>query len=247
MTPKRGAYPPAVRKAAVRALRQGRSLRDVADEFGTTLGTLRVWLHVAEGGVHGPIRTRELVLAGTVAAFDRLDGFLRSIPISDLDTPMAFGREAFDPWLAKDAVAHVAHYKAREVDRLMRRRSTPGGRLTAVERKMHDYFDPESWDELAASDPVFRSLDPRTRRRHGLNHLVYVRWRDAPADEIVAWHRTVQKYVVAAFENGPDAWFVEGGQRASRNSISRAAVGALAAHSDTHLRDIRKTLSARPS
>ncbi len=39
------------------------------------------------------------------------------------------------------------------------------------------------------------------------NHLIYVRWRDRPAQEVLAWHRQVQEDVLAALNEAPEAWF----------------------------------------
>lgn len=157
---------------------------------------------------------------------------------------MPFSSEAIDPWLVKDAVAHVAHYKARVAQRLIKRRSPVEGRESTAERTFLEYWDPESWAELEASDKPFRTFDAKTRRRHGMNHLVYLRWRDQTAAEVLTWHRSVQKYVVKTLENGPDIWFLPEGQRASRESLSYEAVGNLSAHSDQHLRDIRRALES---
>ncbi len=39
------------------------------------------------------------------------------------------------------------------------------------------------------------------------NHLIYVRWRKRPPQEVLAWHRQVQKDVLAALRAAPDEWF----------------------------------------
>ena len=39
------------------------------------------------------------------------------------------------------------------------------------------------------------------------NHLVYMRWRDRSAQEVLAWHRQVQEDVLAALRDAPDEWF----------------------------------------
>jgi hypothetical protein len=39
------------------------------------------------------------------------------------------------------------------------------------------------------------------------NHLIYVRWRDRSPREVFAWHRQVQKDVLSALHDAPDAWF----------------------------------------
>ncbi len=39
------------------------------------------------------------------------------------------------------------------------------------------------------------------------NHLVYLRWRDRPVEEILAWHRQVQADLLAALREAPEEWF----------------------------------------
>lgn len=242
MSPKRGAHPRDFREAAVSMLQEGRKPRELAGELGVTPGTLRVWLLRAEGRSHLPDRTRELVVGLTVQAYERLDNFLRRLRKSALDTAMPFSSEAIDPWTVKDAVAHVTHYKARVAERLIKSGPPVERRMTATERALQEYWDPEWWAELEASDRVLRTLDVRTRRRHGGNHLVYVRWRDRTADEVLSWHRMVHKYVVSILEGGPETWFLPSRHRASRGNISYGAVSNISTHSDQHLRDIRRAL-----
>jgi hypothetical protein len=232
MSPKRGAYPREFRDEAIRLLRAGRDLHELARELGVTPGTLRVWLHVADGGRHGPDLSRDAVINATVAAFRRLDDVLGVVRPSALETPMLFASESIDAWRIKDAVAHVTHYKARAVHRLIK------GRAKEVpERDLDGYWAPEEWAALEAADHVLPRLDARTRRRHGLNHLVYERWRDRSAREVLAWHRRVHEHVVSVLRDGPDEWFGPSGR------LPRVAVGELAHHLDTHLRDIRRALS----
>jgi hypothetical protein len=206
-------------------MRAGRDLGELARELGVTKGTLRVWQTVANGGTHGIDRTREGVIALTRAAFERLDGVIAR---ADMDTPMSFASASIDPWRVQDAVAHVTHYKARVLHRL-------GGGFD-------DYFDPDVWDELQARDRVLRSMDAFTRRRHGLNHLVYMRWRDESAKSVLAWHRRVHKTIVAALEKAPETWFSTG-ERKGVPRLSRSGVAELSIHADTHVRDIERALS----
>lgn len=216
MSPKRGAYPRDFREAAIRMLREGRDPGELARELGVTTTTLRVWIHVADGKSHRPDRSREWVISLTNHAYERLDRVLRTRPRPALDAPMPFSPDFSGPWLVKDSVAHIAHHKARVAHRLTKSREAS----TAAERALGEYWDPESWAELEVSDKVLRTLDATTRRRHGGNHLVYVRWRDRPAGEILTWHRLVQKHVVSILENGPDEWFLPEGRRASGESLS---------------------------
>ncbi|SRR5581483_452485 len=39
------------------------------------------------------------------------------------------------------------------------------------------------------------------------NHLIYMRWCNRPPREVLAWHRQVQKDVLAALRAAPDEWF----------------------------------------
>jgi hypothetical protein len=53
---------------------------------------------------------------------------------------------------------------------------------------------------------------PRPPEERGLNyndgnHLIYQRWHDRPAQEVLEWHRQVQEDVLAALKAAPDEWF----------------------------------------
>lgn len=39
------------------------------------------------------------------------------------------------------------------------------------------------------------------------NHLIYKRWRDRSPQEVLAWHRQVQKDALAALRDAPAEWF----------------------------------------
>lgn len=39
------------------------------------------------------------------------------------------------------------------------------------------------------------------------NHLVYLRWRDRSPQEVLAWHRQVQKNVLDTLREMPESWF----------------------------------------
>ena len=61
---------------------------------------------------------------------------------------------------------------------------------------------------------VARSVrkQPRPIEERGLNitdgnHLIYMRWRDRSPREILAWHRQVQKDLLAALQEAPEEWF----------------------------------------
>ena len=39
------------------------------------------------------------------------------------------------------------------------------------------------------------------------NHLVYLHWHNRSPDEVLAWHRQVQKDVLATLQEAPEEWF----------------------------------------
>ena len=39
------------------------------------------------------------------------------------------------------------------------------------------------------------------------NHLVYLRWHNRSPQEVLAWHRQVQKDVLVALQEAPEEWF----------------------------------------
>ncbi len=39
------------------------------------------------------------------------------------------------------------------------------------------------------------------------NHIIYTRWHNRPPQEILAWHRKIQKDVLAALRAAPEEWF----------------------------------------
>ena len=52
-----------------------------------------------------------------------------------------------------------------------------------------------------------RPPEERGLEANALNHLVYERWRDRPAADVVAWHRAVQEDALRALQEAPEAWF----------------------------------------
>lgn len=68
------------------------------------------------------------------------------------------------------------------------------------------------------------------------NHLIYTRWHDRPAREVLAWHRQVQQDVLTALREAPDEWF-DGKERSSDWP------GDLDGHSAWHrVKDIERAL-----
>ena len=39
------------------------------------------------------------------------------------------------------------------------------------------------------------------------NHIIYMRWRDRSPREVLAWHRQVQKDLLATLKAAPEEWF----------------------------------------
>ncbi len=52
-----------------------------------------------------------------------------------------------------------------------------------------------------------RPLEEKGLNINDGNHLVYVRWRDRPPQEVLAWHRQVQQDVLTALREAPEAYF----------------------------------------
>jgi hypothetical protein len=73
------------------------------------------------------------------------------------------------------------------------------------------------------------------------NELIYLRWRDRPPQEVLAWHRQVQQDVLEALRAAPDAWF-SGRDRKPDWPYD------LDSHSAYHrARDIEQALASGPS
>ncbi len=72
------------------------------------------------------------------------------------------------------------------------------------------------------------------------NHLVYIRWHDRSPQEVLAWHRQVQKDVLAALKEAPEKWF-------SGRERKPEWPNDLDGHSTFHrAKDIEQALAARP-
>lgn len=52
-----------------------------------------------------------------------------------------------------------------------------------------------------------RPLEERGLNWTDGNRLVYLRWRDRSASEVLAWHRQVHAEVLSALHAAPDTWF----------------------------------------
>jgi len=72
------------------------------------------------------------------------------------------------------------------------------------------------------------------------NHLIYMRWRDRPPQEVLAWHRQVQEDLLAALREAPEAWY-SGKERNPQWPFD------LDGHSSYHrVKDIERALATKP-
>jgi uncharacterized damage-inducible protein DinB len=52
-----------------------------------------------------------------------------------------------------------------------------------------------------------RPVEFRGLNETGENHLIFMRWRKRPPQEVLAWHRQVQQDLLAALRAAPEEWF----------------------------------------
>lgn len=52
-----------------------------------------------------------------------------------------------------------------------------------------------------------RPVDERGLPPDDVNHVVYLCWRSRSPREVLAWHRQVQRDILAALQEAPPAWF----------------------------------------
>ena len=52
-----------------------------------------------------------------------------------------------------------------------------------------------------------RPVELRGLNETGENHLIFMRWRKRPPQEVLAWHRQVQQDLLAALRAAPEEWF----------------------------------------
>ena len=98
----------------------------------------------------------------------------------------------------------VANLSDEDWDRLLRRPETkdPWTVKDALAHTTH-------WKADVARSIMGRrrpSVD-RNMPETAANHLIYLRWRDRPVREILAWHRQVHEDVLAALIAAPEEWF----------------------------------------
>lgn len=83
-----------------------------------------------------------------------------------------------------------------------------------------------------------RPPEERGLNTNDANYLIYMRWRDRSPQEVLSWHRQVQKDVLAALREAPEEWF---------NSKKRRPEWPfdLDGHSSHHrVKDIERALAA---
>jgi hypothetical protein len=82
-----------------------------------------------------------------------------------------------------------------------------------------------------------RPTDERGLNVNQINHLVYLRWHDHSPQNVLAWHRQVQKDVLAALQEAPEEWF-------SGREHGPDWPGDLDGHSTSHrVKDIERALN----
>ncbi len=116
---------------------------------------------------------REEVIKRATHEFKLLDHLVANLTNQDWKR-LVPRPETKDPWTAKDALAHITHFKANII------RSIKGQRKPPEERGLNITEE---------------------------NHVIYMRWRNRPPQEVLAWHRQVQKDLLAALRAAPDEWF----------------------------------------
>lgn len=95
------------------------------------------------------------------------------------------------------------------------------------------------WKANAARTARRQPMPPEERELNITdgNRLIYRRWRNRSPQEVLAWHRQVQKDVLAALREAPDEWF-------SRPSRGANWPFDLDGHSAEHrVKDIQRALA----
>jgi hypothetical protein len=150
------------------------------------------------------IHTREEVIQRTIQEYELLDQLVANLTDEQWAQPL-IRSETKDPWTVKDALAHIAHWKA---------------------------------DIARSARGLPRPLEERGLNETVGNRLVYLRWRDQPARDVLAWHRQVQRDVLEALQAAPEEWFTARERRAEWPFD-------LDGHSAYHrVRDIERALKA---
>jgi hypothetical protein len=62
-------------------------------------------------------------------------------------------------------------------------------------------------DAARSARGLRRLPEERGLQEGDANRLIYLRWRDRSAQEVLAWHRQVQVDVLSALREAPDEWF----------------------------------------
>jgi hypothetical protein len=165
-----------------------------------------------------------------------------------------FGRRP-SPSISERMLEAMRHTRARVIERTIREYKLLDrlvSKLTKEEWK-RPLLRPETKDPWTVKDAlahithwkanVARSArrQPRPPEERGLNitdgnRLIYRRWRNRSPQEVLAWHRKVQKDVLAALREAPAEWF-------SKRDRSPDWPYDLLGHSAEHrVRDIERAL-----
>jgi hypothetical protein len=145
---------------------------------------------------------RKEVIKRTTQEFELLDHLVANLTDEEWDR-LLHRPESKDPWTVKDALAHIAHWKA---------------------------------DVARSAKRPRRPIEERGLNIGQGNHLVYLRWHNRSPQEVLAWHRQVQKDVLAALQEAPEQWF--GGRERGPDWP-----GDLVGHSTYHrVKDIERAL-----
>jgi hypothetical protein len=98
----------------------------------------------------------------------------------------------------------VSHLKNEDWDKLLPRPETKDP-WTVKDALVHITHWKADAARSARRKP--RPVEERGLETNAANHLVYIRWHDQPAQDVLAWHKQVQEEVLAALMEAPDEWF----------------------------------------
>ena len=124
-------------------------------------------------------------IARVEAEYRALDATVRRLGANGLGEPIpGFGaraRKRRERWRRKDSFAHIVYWKEHSLRALRR----------ALGRK--EPFD----------------LEMRGKTVDAQNRILYLRWRDRPARDVVAYHRTIQRQISKAMRALPAAYYAK--------------------------------------
>jgi hypothetical protein len=62
-------------------------------------------------------------------------------------------------------------------------------------------------DVIRSIQRIPKPIEVRGLGESAENHIIYMHWRDRSPQEVLAWHRQVQKEVLVALQETPEEWF----------------------------------------